>query len=365
MHRSSVRSSLAVFLVCAVVLTTRSSAQDPRRDFGSFVQDQLAAHAEQLFGFSHPLAHSALGPYDGPDNLQAIQVARWSAAYRSCRARSHRRRTRSRSGPTTNIRRTCSSATRRRACPPCSASTCRVRPTQRHDDRHRALTRATRFGEPPWGTIIVAEEAGATGGLYEIIDPAHITTADQRDQSRHRHEQRSAASGEAAGGRQPVVRELRDRAGRHDDLRRRTGAERRQRGRRHLQVRAGDSVRGRRARSRFRRSRRSRPAPSTGLRVAASKSSNWGQGAETGKGAWVAGQPERAPTSSTLSGNIILRTRRRCSDSPATTGRKTWTSIRSPPRTACSGRAGPTPAARATPTAASSRTARSRAKSCA
>src|SRR6185295_15286434 len=26
----------------------------------------------------------------------------------------------------------------------------------------------------PWGTIIVAEEAGATGGLYEILDPVHI-----------------------------------------------------------------------------------------------------------------------------------------------------------------------------------------------
>src|SRR6185312_10822682 len=28
----------------------------------------------------------------------------------------------------------------------------------------------------PWGTIIVAEEAGATGGLYEIFDPVSITT---------------------------------------------------------------------------------------------------------------------------------------------------------------------------------------------
>ena len=29
----------------------------------------------------------------------------------------------------------------------------------------------------PWGTIIVGEEAGATGGLYEIIDPCSIITA--------------------------------------------------------------------------------------------------------------------------------------------------------------------------------------------
>ena len=75
MHRSTVRSSLAILLVSTVVLTTRSSAQNPRSDFGSFVQDQLAAHSEQLFGFRHPLEHSALGPYTGPDNLQAIQVA--------------------------------------------------------------------------------------------------------------------------------------------------------------------------------------------------------------------------------------------------------------------------------------------------
>src|SRR4029078_2671347 len=26
----------------------------------------------------------------------------------------------------------------------------------------------------PWGTILVGEEAGSTGGLYELIDPVHI-----------------------------------------------------------------------------------------------------------------------------------------------------------------------------------------------
>ena len=43
----------------------------------------------------------------------------------------------------------------------------------------------------PWGTIIVAEEAGATGGFYEIIDPVHITTADQRERPRRRDDKRS------------------------------------------------------------------------------------------------------------------------------------------------------------------------------
>ena len=39
------------------------------------IAEQLSAHAEQLFGVRHPLGESALGPYDGSDNLQAIQVA--------------------------------------------------------------------------------------------------------------------------------------------------------------------------------------------------------------------------------------------------------------------------------------------------
>ena len=44
-----------------------------------------------------------------------------------------------------------------------------------------------------------------------------------------------------------------------------------------------------------------------GLRVAASGSTNWGQGAETGNGAWVAVEPGRRRTSWTPTNNIILR----------------------------------------------------------
>ena len=62
----------------------------------------------------------------------------------------------------------------------------------------------------PWGTIIVAEEAGATGGFYEILDPVHINAPINVTNRDRRHDQRSAAPGEAQGGRQPVVRELRD-----------------------------------------------------------------------------------------------------------------------------------------------------------
>jgi hypothetical protein len=76
MRPSLVISGVLVTGLAVVGLTTRMRAGNPHKDFGSFVQDQLSDHSEQLFGIGHPLEESALGPYDGLDNLQAIQVAK-------------------------------------------------------------------------------------------------------------------------------------------------------------------------------------------------------------------------------------------------------------------------------------------------
>src|SRR4029077_13777623 len=74
--RPAVIGSVALLTGLAVVgMTSRTKAGHSPVDFGTFVEAQLSDHAEQLFGFHHPLEQSALGPYDGPDNLQAIQVA--------------------------------------------------------------------------------------------------------------------------------------------------------------------------------------------------------------------------------------------------------------------------------------------------
>src|SRR5581483_4534421 len=61
-----------------------------------------------------------------------------------------------------------------RAKPQCSASTSGPRSNATHDRHGPRLVRPG-FAEP-WGTVIADEEAGATGGLYEILDPASITT---------------------------------------------------------------------------------------------------------------------------------------------------------------------------------------------
>ncbi len=75
MLRSLIRSSVFILFVAAVLMNVPARAKNPKVDFGSWVQDQLGDHSEQLFGFRHPLAKSALGPYIGAVNTQAIQVA--------------------------------------------------------------------------------------------------------------------------------------------------------------------------------------------------------------------------------------------------------------------------------------------------
>ena len=75
MIRSLIRFSVLILFVVAVLMNVPARAKNPRVDFGSWVQDQLSDHSEQLFGFRHPLAKSARGPYIGLDNVPAIQVA--------------------------------------------------------------------------------------------------------------------------------------------------------------------------------------------------------------------------------------------------------------------------------------------------
>jgi hypothetical protein len=75
MRKSLIIAGVLIVVLAVVALPSRTRAYHRHRDFGSFVESQLAAHSEQLFGINRPLEESALGPYDGPDNLQAIEVA--------------------------------------------------------------------------------------------------------------------------------------------------------------------------------------------------------------------------------------------------------------------------------------------------
>jgi len=303
--RKSLTIAGALIVVFAVVaLPSRTKANHQHRDFGSFVESQLAAHSEQLFGINRPLEESALGPYDGPNNLQAIQVApglRVSLVSSSV-----------------------ASAADQIALWPdddnpkflfvCDEETT-VPAVQRIDLSKPAGSNATTIvtglldcdpvRRTPWGTIIVAEEAGATGGLYELIDPEHIssvinvidralgTTSDplhlvkrqavgslsfeslaiRPDGTMIYGDELAPSGGNAGGGIYKFVPAV--------------------------PFTGGGPI--------------AVPAQSPlasgsvfGLRVAAQGSANWGQGAETGKGAWVAVDLAGVNVMDGV-GNIILR----------------------------------------------------------
>jgi len=166
----------AGFLVAAVMvvgMTSRTRANHPHVDFGTFVESQLREHTEQLFGFKRPLEESALGPYDGPDNLQAIQVAPGlhvslvSSSVASAADQiafwpddDHPRFLFVCDEETTNP-----AVQRVDLSKPASGNATTI---------VTGLTSCDPVRRTPWGTIIVAEEAGATGGFYELIDPEHI-----------------------------------------------------------------------------------------------------------------------------------------------------------------------------------------------
>ena len=173
-QKSVVRWTLAAAGLAAVAtVTPRLMAQEPRFDFSKFVERQLAEHSEELFGIRRPLAESALGPYDGADNLQAIQVApglRVSLVSSSVASAADQIAF----WPNDDRPRyvfVCDEETTTPAVqrvdltqPPASNATTIVTGLSSCDPVRRT----------PWGTILVGEENGANGGLYELIDPANI-----------------------------------------------------------------------------------------------------------------------------------------------------------------------------------------------
>jgi secreted PhoX family phosphatase len=303
MFRNFVRSSLLIIFVLAVVMTTRPAAQNPNTDFGTFVQEQLRAHSEQLFGFRHPLSESALGPFTGLDNTQAIEVAdglKVSLVSSSVASAADQIAFWPNDEHPTHVfvcdEETSNPAVQRVSLsgPPSSNATTIV----------TGLTSCDPVRRTPWGTILVGEEGGATGGLYELIDPAHITTAInvtnratgansdplhlakrqavgslsfeslavEEDGTMIYGDELAPSGGVAGGGIYKFVPAI--------------------------PFAGGGPI--------------TVPAQSPlvsgtifGLRVAASKSANWGQGAETGAGAWV--MVNLAGAGVVDAGNIILR----------------------------------------------------------
>src|SRR5262245_51455444 len=172
MRRSTIICGLAI-AGAAAAFVAHAKADGPK-DFGLFVAEQLRAHSEELFGFRHPLRHSVPGPFDGTDNTQAIVVADGLSV--------------------SLVSSSVASAADQIAFWPnddhpthvfvCDEETSNPA-VQRVDLSKPAASNATTIvtgllscdpvRRTPWGTIIVAEEHGADGGLYEILDPLSIS----------------------------------------------------------------------------------------------------------------------------------------------------------------------------------------------
>ena len=310
MYRSTLRVC-AVAGALAIALSSRPAARDhdgPRGfdlpDFGALAAQQLRAHAELLFGFTHPLEESAKGPFTGP-SVEALELAKGLHATLISSAVHF-------SGDQIALWPDDDHPRYLFVCDEESSNPA----VQRIDLRKPANANATTIvtgliacdpvRRTPWGTIIVAEEAGASGGFYEILDPASITTAiavtdratGASTDSAHLVKRQAVGSlsfesfaisedgtmlfgdelapggGAAGGGIYKFVPQ---------------------------NPYQGGGVITQPQFSPF-------AAGSVyGLRVGAAGSSNWGQGAETGKGLWVA-----VNTSATgvvdATGNILLRT---------------------------------------------------------
>jgi len=304
MHRSLIRVWIVIAGLAAVGAAVRAAAADSgRSDFGAFVRSLLHDQSEALFGIGRPLEHSAVGPFDGP-SVDALALAPGLKA--------------------TLVSSAVENAADQIAMWPdddhpthlfvCDEETS-VPAVQRVDLGRPADSNATTIvtgllscdpvRRTPWGTIIVAEEHGADGGLYEILDPVHITTpiavtdratgantdplhlakrqavgalsfesfAIRPDGTMIYGDELAPSSGNAGGGIYKFVPAVPFAGG------------------------AAIAV----------------PAMSPlasgsiyGLRVAAAGSSNWGQGAEIGKGAWTLVNQAAAGVVD-AAGNVVLR----------------------------------------------------------
>jgi len=340
MFRMSIRTSALVAGLAIAGLTARTFAQNPNEDFGVYIAAQLSAHVQQLFGFTHPLDQSALGPFTGADSTQALAVAQGLHVSLVSSA-VHFSTDQIALWPNDDH------PTHLFVCDEESSNPAVQRVDLAGPANANATTIVTGLDacdpvrRTPWGTIIVAEEAGSTGGFYEILDPEHInvainvinrstgTTSDplhlvkrnavgslsfesfaiKPDGTMIYGDELAPSGGNAGGALYKFVPAVP------------------YQGNGQVTVPAMSPL-----------------ASGTvyGLRVAASGSSNWGQGAEVGKGTWTLVNLGGAGVVD-ANGNIILRTAQGLQKFTGYYRPEDMASIRSPAKRACSARAGRTP----------------------
>lgn len=167
--------SAAAAALVGIVSANVVADDDARPDFGLFVQQALQAHSMQLFGIVKPLSRSALGPYNGADSTAAVEVAKGLTVSLVSSA----------VAPTSDMIALWPDdehPTHLFVCVEAGGNPSVQRVDLSRPANANATTIVTGLSScdpvrrTAWGTIVVAEEAGSTGGLYEILSPADIAT---------------------------------------------------------------------------------------------------------------------------------------------------------------------------------------------
>jgi secreted PhoX family phosphatase len=142
-------------------------------DFGLAVQQGLREHSWQLFGIQKPLGASAVGPFTDRDSTKAITLA---APLRASLVSSSVHFSADQIALWPNDDR----PTHLFVCSEEDSSFAVMRVDLAKPAASNATTIVTGISScdpirrTPWGSIVVAEEAGATGGFYEIMDPQNV-----------------------------------------------------------------------------------------------------------------------------------------------------------------------------------------------
>jgi secreted PhoX family phosphatase len=153
-------------------------AADTPVDFGVAVERALTENSLDLFGIRKPLKESALGPYTGADSAQAVIAAKGlhvSVVSSATHPESDQIALWPNDDHPTHLF-TCAEITGAPTTGPHLPVVERVDLSQPANANVTFIVSGLNSCDPvrrtPWGTIIVAEEAGSTGGLYEIMDPS-------------------------------------------------------------------------------------------------------------------------------------------------------------------------------------------------
>jgi Bacterial protein of unknown function (DUF839) len=173
--------SLSVMLAAASLVGLRAGDHDvevTRKDFGLRVQRQLWAHSEQLFGVTKPLPESALGPFTGLDSSAAVTVAEGLTVTVVSNA-THPENDMMVLWPNDENPTHAIIAVEGDTSDPCvQVVDLNGNPNSNARTILSGLTRSDPIRRTPWGTVVVGEEV-EDGGLYEIFDPVGIQTVVQ------------------------------------------------------------------------------------------------------------------------------------------------------------------------------------------